>query len=220
MRILCPCACLLLFGGSPQPASGHGDEQKQYRTRVLEVRPRLPVEVRVSGDRIRFENQGDEVLVLCGYEPGGCEGWVRIGPHGVYEDRNARSWHANRAGPARGVVPEDAGEGAPRFTLVRREPAAYAYHDHRAHWMGGDRPPPGVDESDPRPQPVYDGEIALRYGHTPGVVRTRVDYVGGRTWWQRHGERLVTGGGVAAMLLVFVVDARRRRRRAAAAQST
>lgn len=199
-------------------AYGHGAVSERYRSTVVAVEPEgLPVDVRISGgDQIRFENAGDEELVICGYESDGCEPWVRIGPDGVFEDRNSEAYFANAEADEYGTAPEDAGEGGPKFVMVREKPAFYAYHDHRVHWMGKDLLPPGIDENDPSVQKVFDGEVRFRYGDTDGVVRTRLDYVGGRSWLQRYGEYLLMGGAVAAMLAVFVVDARRRRRRAAA----
>lgn len=199
-------------------AAAHGDGAEEYRTTILSVEPPgLPVDVRIDdGDRVRFENAGDEPLVLCGYEDEhGCEEWVRISRAGVEVDHNARSYFANVDEEEYGAIPDDAGT-EPDWKLVREGPPFYAYHDHRAHWMGLSLPP-NVDPSDPARQPVFESELAFRYGDTDGVVRTRLDYVGGRTLLQRYGEQALVAGGVAAMLVVFVVDARRRRRRAAAA---
>ncbi|MCW2928152.1 MAG: hypothetical protein JWM86_2120 [Thermoleophilia bacterium] len=207
-------SALALVLAVPAIAAAHGAAGTQFRTKVLSITPEgLPVDVRMTkGDEIRFENVGDGVLELCGYETKGCTPWVRIGPTGVFMDRNSEAYFANRDGERQGAVPEDAGTGPSDFRRVRREPPFYAYHDHRVHWMGGSGLPPGVDEGDPSPQRVYDGEVRLRYDVTEGVVRTRLTYVGGRTWIARYGEYALTSGAVLAMLIAFVVDARRRRR--------
>lgn len=197
----------------PATAGGHAEAQEQYRTRVLEVAPEgVPVEVSVDGDEIRFENHGEKDLVICGYESEQCEAWVRIGPDGVFEDRNSRAFYANAEDDAFGKIPDAAGEGEPKFVRVRREPAFYAYHDHRVHWMGGDTLPPGVDVDDPDPQHVFDGRVEFRYGDSDGFVRTRLEYVGGQTWLQRYGEYTLMVAAIIVMLGVFTLDARRRRR--------
>ncbi len=202
---------------APANATGHGSTSEQYRTRILEIEPAgLPVDVRmVQGDQIRFENTGDEDLLLCGYEKA-CTPWVRIGPDGVFEDRNSEAFYANSEGDEQGEVPEGAGEGPAEFARVRREPAFYTYHDHRVHWMGGSTLPPNVDTSDSSPQKVFDGEVTFRYGDTDGVVRARLEYVGGQSALEKYGEYALVGIAVLAMLVVFAVDARRRRRRAPA----
>jgi hypothetical protein len=201
----------------PAAASGHGVEDDKYRTTILSIEPEgLPVDVRMSkGDEIRFENKGDEDLMLCGYDSAECEEWVKIGPDGVFVDKNSKAYFSNAEEDQLGDVPADAGEGAPQFERVREAPAFYAYHDHRVHWMGRALPP-GVDDSDPDAQKVMDGEVAFRYGDTPGIVKVRVDYVGGQTWVQRYGEQLIVAGGILVMVVVFALDAIRRRRRAAA----
>lgn len=216
-RILLSCiaSCLLV----PTAAFGHGAEDEQYRTTIVAIEPEgLPVDVRMKGDEIRFENEGDDDLVLCGYETE-CEEWVRIGPAGVFVDVNSKAYFSNAEEDALGDVPEDAGEGAPRLERVREAPAFYAYHDHRVHWMGRALPP-GVDDSDPDTQKVMDGEVEFRYGDTPGVVKVRVDYVGGQTWLQRYGEQLIVAGGILVMIAVFAIDATRRRRRLAASTAS
>ncbi|MCW2921702.1 MAG: hypothetical protein JWL76_1576 [Thermoleophilia bacterium] len=210
--LLCTACCLLV----PATAFGHGAEDKKYRTEIVSIEPSgLPVDVRMSkGDEIRFENQGDEDLMLCGYDADTCEEWVRIGPDGVFVDTNSKAYYSNSEEDQPGAVPEDAGEGPPGFERVREAPAFYAYHDHRVHWMGRALPP-GVDDSDPSTQKVMDGEVRFRYGDTPGTVKVRVDYVGGQTWLQRYGEQLIVAGGILVMIVVFAIDAVRRRRRAA-----
>jgi hypothetical protein len=210
-------SCLLV----PAAAFGHGAEDDNYRTTILSIEPEgLPIDVRMSkGDEIRFENEGDEDLVLCGYDTDACEEWVKIGPDGVFVDENSKAFYSNAEEDELGEVPEGAGEGAADFQRVREAPAFYAYHDHRVHWMGRALPP-GVDESNPDTQKVMDGQVEFRYGDTPGTVKVRVDYVGGKTFLERYGEQLIVAAGVLFMVGFFVVDAIRRRRRAASGAAT
>jgi hypothetical protein len=202
---------------APGAALAHGGGGDDFRTTILSVEPEgLPVDVRiVDGDQVRFENRGDKDLVICGYEDGPCEEWVRIGPDGVYVDRNARSYFANVDEEDYGAVPEDAGT-EPDWQRVRERPPFYSYHDHRVHWMGLSLPP-NVDRGSSEPQQVFDSAIDFRYGDTDGVVTTRLEYVGGAPWLRRHGEQLLVGIGIAAMLVVFLLDLRRRRSAASAA---
>lgn len=220
------CGALLVMGAAlvaPTAASAHGASSEQYEATIDTIKPDdLPIEVRVvDRDQLRVENVGDEELVLCGYKgdvPGGCERYVRLGPDGVFVDENSSSYFANLDEETYGDVPENVGEGGPKWSRVRREPAFYTYHDHRIHWMGDEESlPPGVDDSDPSRQLVNDFTIDLRYGDTPIQVTGRLEYVGGQTWLGRYGEYLLTGGAVLAMLLVFGIDARRRRRARAGA---
>jgi hypothetical protein len=195
-------------------AQAHGGSTRNFRTEILSVTPSdLPVDVRVtSGDELRFENVGDGVLELCGYESTGCKPWARISPDGVFVDHNSEAYYINSDGSQQGAIPSDVGKGAPKFERVRKAPAFYTYHDHRVHWMGGASLPGSVDTSDPAKQKVFDGEVHFRYDGKPGVVKARLYYVGGQSWIGRYGEYLLVGGAVVFMLGFFVVDARRRRR--------
>lgn len=210
MLVMAALACALLLPGS---AAAHGAASKDYDTKVLRIEPKgLPIEVRVvGGDRLRIENLGDEELTICGYRSA-CEPYVKLGPDGVFENHNSQAYYANLDSKAFGEVPADAGKGAPKWVRVRREPAFFAYHDHRIHWMGGATLPPGIDSSDPAPQKVTDAKVSLTYGTTPVVVTARLYYVGGQSFLGRYGEYLLTGIAVLLMLGVFVRDARRRRR--------
>lgn len=206
------CAGVLLAAATPA-AWAHGVDESPYRTRIVGMEPAgVPVDVRVVDDRIRFENLGSRELELCGYEAARCDPWVRLGPDGVFEDRASAAWRANRSSDGRASTSEGAGGDGEQMVRVRRSPAFYAYHDHRVHWMGGDRLPPGVDEGDPRPQLVNEATVRFRYGGTPGAVHVRLEYVGGRTWLERYGEYALTATAVVLMLGAFVIDARRRRR--------
>ncbi len=210
----------IAIAAAAPPAFGHGAASKDYKTTIVSVKPDgLPVDVRiVGGDQVRFENQGDKDLVICGYDREGCEPWVRITPDGVYVDKNSKSWYQNSAAVDYGDVPADAGT-KPDWQRVRKGPPFYAYHDHRVHWMGTSTPP-NVDTSDPSPQKVFDADIKFRYGDTDGVVTTRLDYVGGANFFKRNLEQLIVWTGVLVMLLVFALDFRKRRKLKAAEAPT
>lgn len=197
---------------APAGASGHGVASADYETKIRSIEPKgLPIEVKiVNGDQLRVENVGDEEVTICGYLSE-CEPYARLGADGVFVNENSKAYYANLDTVQYGEVPDDAGEGAPDWQRVRREPAFFTYHDHRIHWMGGKNLPPGIDPSDSSRQKVQDGKIQLRYGKTPVEITTTTYYVGGASWIERYGEYVLTGVAIVLMLLVFVRDARRRR---------
>ncbi|MEO6866442.1 MAG: hypothetical protein ABI200_00295 [Gaiellales bacterium] len=203
----------------PAAALGHVQDTTEYRSYVTSVEPDgLPIEVTiVDGDQVRFENFGNETIEICGYEIEDCEPWVRIGADGVFEDRNSKPFYVNQEADTFGAVPEGAADGTNDWVRVRRKPLFYKYHDHRVHWMAKDTLPPNVDPTSSATQHVFDGEIKFRYGTTEGVVKARLDYIGGRSWWQRYGEYSIMMIAVLAMITVFWADARRRRLRREAA---
>lgn len=201
-----------LCGVRAAGALAHGSASEQYRIVVESVQPAgLPVGVRVADDKLRFENAGSSPLVLCGYETAAkCDPYVRIDSRGVFENRQSPAYFANLDEDEPGEVPTKL-DPEPAWKRIRSEPPFYAYHDHRAHWMGGDRLPPNVDETDPEPQLVNDFDVEFTYNGVPGVVTGRLEYVGGRTWLQRYGEGAFTLTAIVAMLAAFFVDAHRRR---------
>jgi hypothetical protein len=195
-------------------ASAHGSGADQYRTTIDRIEPAdVPVKVVVeAGDRLRIENVGDKTLLLCGYDTEKCEPYARIGPEGVFVNTSSPSYYANLDLEEYGDVPEDAGSSKPAWKRLRRSPPFFAYHDHRAHWMGGKRPPANVDTSDPRVQKVNDFTINFEYGGKPGSVEGRLEYVGGQRWYTRYFEVILAGIAIGAMVAMFVLDSRRRRR--------
>lgn len=219
---LLPAAMVVLasFAALPSAHAHPGGSQQEYESTVLSVEPEgVPVRARVLGgdDELLVENRGDRELLLYGYEASR-DPYVRIGPRGVFVNRNSTAFYLNK-GRYGSNPPEGTGlSGRPKWTLVRRRPASYAFHDHRVHWMDPRREPPSVDTGDPSRQKVYDWEVPFRYGDTEGLVKGRLDYVGGRAWWQAllAPEWVLTATAVAAMLVVFGVELRRRRRRSKA----
>jgi len=220
VRVTTTWGSLLLAAGfavalllAPGVAGGHGAEDPGYRTVIEKIEPDgLPIDVSVAkGDQLRIENLGDEELVVCGYTGGACEPYVRIGPDGVYENRNSSTYYANLEQNKFGDIPANVGEGGPTWKLVRREPAFYSYHDHRSHWMGGAKLPPGIDDGDPKVQKVNDFNIDIQYDGRDGNISGRLEYVGGQTFFMRYGEYGITLAAILAMLVVFAMDARRRK---------
>lgn len=194
-------------------AQAHGAGGDDYEAVVTSIEPALPIDVELVGDDgIRFENAGDEELLVCGYEEDTCEPYVRIGPNGVFVNLNSKAYADNLEGADRNALPEGSGAGPPKWNRIRDEPAFFAYHDQRIPWISKE-PPGSVDQSKPGRQKVHDWAIDVRYGDLDGTVSGTLYYVGGQTPWSRYGELLLTGGGIVAMLAVFAVDARRRRRR-------
>ena len=204
--------CLVLLGSQASEALAHGAASEQYRIVIDSVQPSgLPVDVRVADDKLRFENAGPSPLVLCGYGAATkCDPYVRIDSSGVFENRQSPAYFANLDEDAPGEVPEQLAS-KPEWKRIRSEPPFFAYHDHRAHWMGGDRLPPNVDETNPDPQLVNGFDVEFTYNGVPGVVTGRLEYVGGQTWIQRNGEGALTLAAIVAMLTAFLVDRRRRR---------
>jgi hypothetical protein len=133
------------------------------------------------------------------------EPYVRIDPDGtVWENRSSPTYEANRTRSGS----DDARLGAtirrPKWVLVA-DGGSWGWHEHRAHWMGDERPP-GKEPGDV----VLRGEIPIRVdGRAVTVVVESV--------WQRPPSptltvvTLVGSMAVAGASAVSLLGRRRRR---------
>ncbi|MFP5489399.1 MAG: hypothetical protein ACLGHQ_13975 [Acidimicrobiia bacterium] len=153
------------------PAAAHADPAgpTDYRTTIVSITPATDViDVAVEGGdaflRIEVE-PGHDVLIL-GYDQ---EPYLRIDADGVVE-QNRRSYatYYNEERYGTSDVPDIVdNDAAPDWERVG-DGGAWAWHDHRAHWMLPD-PPIGLEPGDSLPiqtvPVVVDGvpvEIAVR----------------------------------------------------------
>lgn len=139
---------LLLFGaivtlvlGFPSAARADPAGPTDYQTEVVAVEPPadgLEIAV-IGGDAfIQFEvAAGTEVLVI-GYRG---EPFLRFGADGFVDvNDNAPSAYLSEDRYGETDVPDHADPDADPDWRQVADDGAYAWHDHRAHWMTGDRP--------------------------------------------------------------------------------
>lgn len=168
------------------PASAHtlsGPQPANFRTSVLDVVPEQPgVEVAIvdGGTKVQLTNGTGRTVVVEGYEG---EPYLRIGPDGVYENRNSAATYLNRSLKG-GVVPPgvDVSPDAPPEWQRTSTGRTARWHDHRAHWMGEGLPP--VVEAEPdAPHRISTGRIPFTVGSGGGSGRheivVAVDWVPG-----------------------------------------
>jgi hypothetical protein len=195
------------------PAAAHtasGPRPTNYRTRIVSISPRIPgITVRVVdlGNRLELTNRTGTDVVVLGYY---AEPYLRVGPHGVYENLRSPATYLNRTRVGTTPVPEIAkGTGAstpPRWHRISGSHTA-RWHDHRVHWMGTS--PPAAVRAEPGSfhtiNPAW--TVVLRYGSSDVAVRGRLDWVPGPSglpWWPL----------VAGLFVLGVVVARSRSRTA------
>jgi hypothetical protein len=167
-----------LFVSAP-PAGAHslgGAVPTNYRTRITSIVPELPgVEMRVveAGSRLELTNRSSEDVVVTGYAE---EAYLRIGPKGVFENRRSPATYLNRSRLPTSDIPARADPEAPPDWRRVSSARTVRWHDHRAHWMGGQDPPEvAADRGVPH---VVDDEWVI-----PLVVGgERVEVVGDLVW--------------------------------------
>ena len=76
---------------------------------------------------------------MLGYDD---EPYLRVGPHGVFENTRSPATYLNRSTTITGTPPQSADvERGARVAHGSSSGTTASWHDHRAHFMGGDDPP-------------------------------------------------------------------------------
>ena len=104
------------------------------------------------------------------------EPYLRVGPNGVFENTRSPATYLNRSTTITGSPPKSAdAKATPVWRRVSTGTTA-RWHDHRAHFMGGDDPPEVVRHPDQR-RVVDNWVIPMRVGSTDVAARGQLIYV-------------------------------------------
>lgn len=200
--ILAVLAAAALVVGSAGPAAAHGGPggssapATNYRTRIQTVAPVVPglvVRVIEAGSQIELINRTGETVTVLGYQD---EPYLRVGPDGVFTNLRSPTTYLNADRNATTPIPDQADpEAPPRWQRIDDDNAA-RFHDHRAHWMGGDDPP--TVAANPSAVQVIDPswEIPLLVGDRRVTVTGDLTWVPGPSPWPWY---LAAAAGVAAV---------------------
>lgn len=188
--------------GSAAPAAAHGGPggnsapATNYRTRIQSVAPEVPglvARVIDAGSRIELINHTGETVTVLGYQD---EPYLRVGPDGVFTNRRSPATYLNADRNATTDIPDDADPDAPPRWQRIDDGSAARFHDHRAHWMGGDDPP--AVAANPSAVQVIDAswEIPLLVGDRRVTVTGDLTWIPGPSPWPWY---LAAAAGVAAV---------------------
>lgn len=171
-----------------------------YETVVVGIEPATPtisVEM-IGGDSfVQLTVQRGTEAVVLGYSD---EPYLRFRTDGtVEENRQSPAVAQNR--DRYGEASDASGDpNAPPEWVVVANNGAYAWHDHRAHWMSPD-PPPGFE----RGQRIQDGVIPL----VVDGVTVRVSVT--TTWQESPSMVSLVAGAIVAGFVVMIVLSKRAR---------
>ena len=146
LAVLLGVLAVLALAAPAQAHVGGAAAGSNYDARVVAVSPAAPeISVRVLsfGDEFEVVTRGGAEVLVPGYLD---EPYLRIGPDGVWRNRNSpATWlNLDRYGEAAASAPASVYAGAvPDWERVSDE-SAYAWHDHRTHWMIQNALPPVV----------------------------------------------------------------------------
>jgi hypothetical protein len=172
----------LLVTLAAAPASAHAVgglvAASNYRTEVRGIDPPIPgVTVRVvdRGNQIELANHGPDEITVLGYQN---EPYLRIGPQGVFENQRSPSTFSNRSTAPPAQIPSRYDAAArPDWRRISSRPVA-TFHDHRAHWAGGD--PPAVRRDRGRRQVVTPNwQVPITVGDRTSILSGSIEWVPG-----------------------------------------
>ena len=164
----------LLLAAEPASAHGRGSDATNFDSRIVDT-PGLPdVTWRVYGgdEYLSVTNMGEQELIVLGYEG---EPYLRVGPDGVWRNRNSPATYLNEDRYAQTTVPPGAtAEAEPDWQRIAEDSSHY-WHDHRIHWMAPVLPPQ-VREGPAEAQVVQPYTV-------PFLVDGEQFEISGELWW-------------------------------------
>lgn len=157
---------MLLAAGVPTVAHADAAGPTEFRTKIVSIEPATPtIALSIEGGDsfVRIEVAPGTDVVVLGYDG---EPYTWIDADGlVYENRLSMATYYNDTRLGTDAIPDfvDA-DAEPEWERVG-DGGRWAWHDHRAHWMGAE-PPLNMDPGDSLPQQtiplVVDGsEVAV-----------------------------------------------------------
>lgn len=128
---------------------------------------------------VRVDNRADQELAVEGYSG---EPYLRIGPSGVWENKNSPAVYLNSDRFASVEVPDGvSAEAKPNWVRVSDE-SSYYWHDHRMHWMSAELPPQ-VATSDEDVIEVQDWSIPFSVGAESFAVNGTLRWIRPEPVW-------------------------------------
>jgi hypothetical protein len=178
------------------PASAHGVggvQPRNYKTVLLHVSPHVPgVRFRVVdlGDKLQVTNETSHDVTVLGYDD---EPYLRVGPRGVFENVHSPATYLNKSLTLTQQPPKTANSSAPPEWRQVSSGDTARWHDHRAHFMGGEAPP-DVQRDPSSRHVVGQWTVTMRTeGETIHAVG-RLVYVPPPSPWPYVGVALVLAG--------------------------
>lgn len=194
-------AAALAADGTPAFAHSGASDASNYVSTITDPgHPGLQWTMYGGDALIELTNGTDEELIVEGYEG---EPYLKFVPgDGVYQNIHSPAVYYNTDRYANAELPAVADHtAAPEWERVASG-EAYAWHDHRAHWMSP-VPPSGIFSDPDTAQKVFDWSFIVR-GAIDGsehlfIVRGTLSWVPAVAWWPPVLALSVVFGGIALL---------------------
>lgn len=173
---------VLVGSAAPALAHGGGTDATSYRSSITDAPAIEGLQWRVyGGDELLWvENLTEEELVVFGYDRTDPDPYLRIGPQGVFENRNAEATWVNRE-PLGAPVPSAVDVGAdPEWVRVSDQPR-FLWHDHRIHYADAGMHPQ-VPDAEGRPSPTQ-WSVPFSLAGEELMVEGELEWVPGPALW-------------------------------------
>ncbi|MGH8899008.1 MAG: hypothetical protein ACRDZ4_18780 [Egibacteraceae bacterium] len=180
MAALAPVA-LLTVGATPALAHGRASDTSNYTSRITsgDNLPGVRWKIYNGDEFLGVENTGRTELAVPGYTPG--DQYLRIGPAGVFVNRNSQAVYQNQDRYMRVQAPPGVGPDAkPDWVKVSSTPR-YAWHDHRIHYMSFGLPPQVRDKG--QLTRIFGWNIPFTYGGQQKGLGGELLWVPGPSPW-------------------------------------
>ena len=165
---------------TPALAHGRGSDASNFLSTITDAPDVEGLEVTIvnSDEYLQLVNDTGEVVIVPGYSG---EPYLRFDDEGVFRNINSDATYLNEDRFATVQVPQDLGS-EPEWEQVNGG-NAYAWHDHRIHWMATANPP-GVETNPDQEQVVNPGwEVPLDIGGTAATVTGDLLWIPGGSPW-------------------------------------
>ena len=169
-------ATLVALLATPAAVAHGGGAARGYASSVTALTPAteaVHVAVLDADDRLQLRVEGPHTVLIRGYEG---EPYLRFAPDGVFRNEASPATYLNDDRYGDVELPASADPKAPpRWELVAPGGRAYAWHDHRIHWMSPSYPP--VVEADPSMvHHIFDWKVAGTFDGAPLAIAGSLDY--------------------------------------------
>lgn len=200
------CAAVLVATASPASAHGSTPDGTNYRSSVAAVVDERTDDVVDAGTvtwsvvggegLLQVRNTGWADVVVTGYDD---EPYLRVGPDGVFENRNSPAAYLNTDRFGNVAVPSDvAPDDAPDWRRLS-DGDLWRWHDHRIHWMAP-TPPPQVRDRPHVAQRMLAWAVPFQRGEQRLEVRGTLRYTPPPVVWP-----WLLGSVVAVLVPVAIV---------------
>jgi hypothetical protein len=152
-----------------------GTAKLGYRSTITGVHPKMPgltFKIYYGDDQVYLNNQSGKTVIIKGYSG---EPYLRFAPSGIYVNIKSPANYLNEDRYARVQVPKSATATAiPQWEKLAGGDA-WAWHDHRIHYMNPIAPPV-VKDAPRKPHHIFDWKVPATDGGKKFFIAGSLDY--------------------------------------------